>query len=69
MGFAIQRETQRSVLVQLSLFAPEECYLCVNFSLVVEVICKSAVYLGGSQLREFLKNLFSCEAPLVRNHN
>jgi hypothetical protein len=69
MGFAIQRELQRSVLVQLSLFAPEECYLCVNFSLVVEVIGESAVYLGGSQLREFLKNLFSSKATLIGNHD
>jgi hypothetical protein len=53
----------------LPLFAPEEGYLCVNLSLVVEVISESTVYLGGSQLREFVKNFFSSEAPLVGNYN
>src|SRR5215813_1212068 len=65
MGFVMPRESERRVLIHALLLEPDLLYISVDLFLVVEIVGKGAVHLGGSKLREIMEDVFSRQPSMV----
>src|SRR5712692_9331185 len=65
MGFVMQRESERRVLVHAPLLEPDLLYVSVDLFPVVKIVGKGAVHLGGSKLREIAEDVFSRQPSMV----
>jgi hypothetical protein len=62
-------EPERNVLVHAPLLEPNLLYLGVHLFLVVKIVGKSAIHLGGSELWEIPEDLFSRQPSTVVDHH
>src|SRR5712692_3998253 len=69
MGFVMQRESERGVLVHAPLLEPDLLYISVDLFSVVDVAVKNAIHLGGSKLREIAEDVFSRQPSMVVNRH
>ena len=69
MGFVMLGELERSVLIHAPFLEPDLLYFGIDLSLVIKIVGKSAIHLGGSELREISKDVFSRQPSVVVNHH
>jgi hypothetical protein len=58
---------ERSVAVQVTLLLPDLFYLSIDLILVIEVVGKSTIHLGGSELGELTEDILSRQHTTVLN--
>jgi hypothetical protein len=69
MGFVMLGEPERRVLVHLSLLESNLLYFSINLFLVVKIVGESTRHLGGREMREIPKEVFSCQPTTVVNRD
>ncbi len=69
MGFVIVGKLEGSILVHALLLEPDLFHFSIALFLVIKIVGKSAVHLGGSELREILKDVFSRQPTTVVDHH
>lgn len=58
---------ERSVAVQVTLLLPDLFYLSIDLILVIKVVGKSTIHLGGSELGEFTEDILSRQPTTILN--
>jgi hypothetical protein len=67
MSFVMAGKPERSVASQSPLLLSDLFYLSIDLILVIEVVGKSTIYLGGSELGELTEDILSRQPTTVLN--